>query len=291
MKRKFLQIGLICLSVLLLTACSDSGDGTPSSTSSETQSTETATEALNTDLNGTEGIWTYGHDILFHASDGKRYCLTESDSGIVQSKEGKNYSIEECDYKLYDIMKLQGEQLTVREGRYSADLLNSKDYPDGYKTMVVTYTKSDLFEVSQLEEALKNPEKQTKETTSETVPETTETETETIPETTEAETETTPETTTETELASDDAQNHENAEYGTIYKQIEDFLETDNFKQKDPSNRALELFNYLHNQADANIQQDSITNDTAKNEVSFQCYEKYKIIINTADSTIQVEES
>ena len=305
MKKKVLQIGLILLSAVLLTACSDSGDGTPSSsTSSTVQETEAATEAVTADLSGTEGIWTYGKDIIFNASDGKRYSLTESDSGTVQNKEGKSYTIQECDYKLYAVMNLQDDKLTVREGRYSADLLNSQDYPDGYKTMVITYTKSDLFETDKLEEALKNPEKQAEETTlQETFSVVEETVAETLPETTNAETEAETEASSETEQPSDtdsstgetasadDVQAHENAEYGAIYKKIEDFLETDNFKQKDPGNRALEVFNYLHNQADSNIQQDSITNDTAKNEVSFQCYEKYKIIINTADSTIRVEES
>ena len=307
MKKKVLQIGLILLSVVLLTACSDSGDGTPSSSTASDNSntvleTEAATEAVKADLSGTEGLWTYGKDIIFNASDGNRYSLTESDSGTVQSKDGKKYSIQECDYKLYAVMNFQEDKLTVREGRYSADLLNSKDYPDGYKTMVITYTKSDLFETDKLEEALKNPENQTEETTlsetisviEETFSVVEETVSETLPETaadTETETEQPSVSSTEETLSADDVQTHENAEYGAIYKKIEAFLETDNFKQKDPGNRALEVFNYLHNEADANIQQDSITNDTAKNEVSFQCYEKYKIIINTEDSTIRIEES
>ncbi|MDE7122703.1 MAG: hypothetical protein K2O42_11170, partial [Oscillospiraceae bacterium] len=71
---------------------------------------------------------------------------------------------------------------------------------------------------------------------------------------------------------------------------ITDFMLTDNFKQKDPGNRALELFNHLNNLAHANIEQESITNDTEKQEVRFKCYEKYTFTVNVADSEITVTE-
>ncbi|MBR0484713.1 MAG: hypothetical protein IJJ69_08070 [Oscillospiraceae bacterium] len=292
MKRKLFLIAVFCLSALMITGCSDRGDGTPSETSIvQTEKTDTTQEEA-VPFNETVGVWSYGDELVFHSSNGKRYFLTEDNAGSVQSTDGKNYSIQECDHRLYQIMNLDNGKMTVSEGRYFESALNSKDYPDGYKKLVVTYEKSDLFAVDALEKAVggeiisdeTSADTQT-ETFSET--ETSATETESFAPETEsvAETET---SVTETEASSDDNADTENAEYASIYKKIEDFLETDNYKQKDPGNRSLEIFNYLHNLADSNIEESSITNDVAKNEVSFKCYEKYTIIINNTDGTITV---
>ncbi|MBE6875882.1 MAG: hypothetical protein E7496_04040 [Ruminococcus sp.] len=298
MKRKLFLIMAFCLSALMITGCSDQGDGTPSETSAvQTEKTDT-TEADAVPFSETVGVWSYNDEFVFHSSDGNRYLLKEDSSGTVQSTDGKSYSVQECDYRLYQIKHLENDKLTVSEGRYFETALNSKDYPDGYKKLVITYEKSDLFDADTLEKAVKGESVSAEtmaETQGETEAVTTESETsapetESVTETEQAQSETESET-SESEAstsADEDASTAEEAEYAGIYKKIEDFLETDNYKQKDPGNRSLEVFNYLHNLADANIEEASITNDTAKNEVSFKCYEKYTIIVNNTDGTITV---
>ncbi len=291
MKKYYILPAMLCLCAVLA-GCSDQGNGTPSETSSKIEVRRD--EVQETDavpFSETAGVWTYGSDIIFHASDGKRYALKEDPAGTVQDQDGKSYVLLDCNYRLISILNLTDTELNVKEARYSEAYLNHPDYPDGYKRMIITYDKSDLFDLSALEEAVKNG---TAPAESETVPETaealTEAESETVPETaealTEAESETVPETTGAESAAEPDA----SAEYAAIYQKIEDFIQTDNYQQKDPGNRSLEVFNYLHNLADANIEQDSITNDTAKNEVSFTCYEKYMIHIDNAEGKITVTE-
>ncbi|MDE5738638.1 MAG: hypothetical protein K2H93_09785, partial [Oscillospiraceae bacterium] len=164
---------------------------------------------------------------------------------------------------------------------------------DGYKPMIINYKKSDLFDLNALEQAITGEEMQTTEQATESI---SETEKITTEQTTESAPETEPiteqETTTEeiTDTTTETLAVEENAEYAKIYEDLENFLETDNFKQKDANNRALEVFNHLHNLSDANIEQDSITNDTDKNEVRFHCYEKYTITINVENSEITVTE-
>ncbi len=297
MKKKIFLIFAFCCCMLLMSACSDTGDGTPAEPSaSQAENTEPEKESIP--FSNSVGVWTYSDDIIFHSSDGNRYMLKEDSSGIVQDKEGKKYTIQDCDYKLIAIINITEDTMNVKEGKFSEAYVGSHDYPDGYKTMMMAYQKSDLFDIDALEAAVKG-ETPAAETEEETIAETTETataetETETsAPETTETETvavetETSADTEAET---SGQAEIPEDAEYAAIYKKIEDFLETDNYKQKDPGNRSLEIFNYLHNLADSNIEESSITNDTAKNEVSFKCYEKYIITINNTEGTVTVTEN
>ncbi|MBR1554237.1 MAG: hypothetical protein IJ644_02450 [Oscillospiraceae bacterium] len=295
MKRKLFLIMAICFSALMITGCSDSGDGTPSETSSTVQTEKSQSETDAVPFSETVGVWTYNDEFVFHSGDGKRYLLAEDNSGAVQSTEGKSYSVQECDYRLYHIMNLTDSNLTVSEGRYFEAALNSNDYPDGYKKVVITYDKSDLFDIDALEKAV-GGESVSAETSAETQTETA-SETAAAEETSAPETETVTETEqeqseTETSAPADEdtsTAENEDAEYAAIYKKLEDFLETDNYKQKDAGNRSLEVFNYLHNLADSNIEESSITNDTAKNEVSFRCYEKYTITVNNTDGTITVD--
>ena len=305
MKRKLFLIVALCLCAGMITGCGKSSSGSEADTgSSQAENTNSAAEPQKESIpfEKTIGVWTYSDDIVFHSSDGKRYALTEDTAGTVQAQDGTSYAVQDCDYKLITIVNVSDTTLNVKEGRFSEAYVGSKDYPDGYKTMMIAYQKSDLFDLDQLEEAVKGggtPVTQ-EETTAETVSGTeevtaepeTETETETtVPETTEETTETqASETSAETESESEAGNTEAEAEYAAIYKKLEDFLETDNYKQKDPGNRSLEVFNYLHNLADSNIEESSITNDTAKNEVSFKCYEKYLITINNAEATITVTE-
>lgn len=291
MRKKLFLAGILCTCGMLLTACSNTED-TDESDNSSIVDTEAATEENAVEFSETVGVWTYSKDIVFHSRNGNRYLLKEDPVGSVQDTEGKSYSVQECDYRLYTIMTFDKENMTVREGRYAEAYLNHPDYPDGYKTMIINYEKSDLFAADKLEEAIGNPDSaaKTEETNSET--EEAESITETEPETTEsAVPEEIQQTETESSASAENTENPDEAEYAEIYQKIEDFLETDNFKQKDPANGALELFNYLHNLADEHIEENSITNDSDQNQISFRCYEKYTIIINVADSTITVTES
>jgi len=300
MKKNIFLITAFCLCALMLTGCGNNNNTASKSDNSSSQSeiTKSEPEKETIPFEKTIGVWTYSDDIIFHSSDGNRYALIKNDSGTVQDKDGTSYSVQECGYKLVDIINLSDTTLNLKEGKFSEAYVGSQDYPDGYKTMMIAYQKSDLFDLDQLEEAVKNgvsPVTQQETTASETEEITTESQTEEV--TTEAET-TVPETTetqpsetsadTENET-SGETENPETAEYAVIYKKLEDFLETDNYKQKDAGNRSLEVFNYLHNMADPNIEESSITNDTAKNEVSFKCYDKYIIIINNADAEITVK--
>ena len=299
MKKKILLMAFsLCL---LLTACSDTGENSADSASDEViVVTEEETNAA--DFEETVGVWTYNNELIFHSSDGNRYLLKEDPAGNVKDSSGKIYTVSPCDYQLYLIKKLTEDKMTVSEGRYSEEYLNNKDYQDGYKRMIITYQKVDTFDISAVENAVMNPDSVLEsETDTETeIPET-ESETSTQTETQVSETAISAETTTQTfeessgETSSDsdsgeeNTENPETAEYAEIYKKVQDFLETDNYIQKDPGNRSLEIFNYLHNQSDTNIDQNSITNDTAKNEVSFKCYEKYLFVINNTDGTITVK--
>ena len=313
MRKKLLLITAFCLCALVLAGC---GSKENASSENESSAAETTAETQSIDREAvpfekTVGVWTYGEDILFHSKDGNRYQLKEDSSGTVQDKDGKTYAVSECEYKLIKIMNQTDDVINVREGRYSEKFLGSDDYPDGYKTMVISYKKSDLFDTEKLEEAVKGGTAPANaETEVQTEAETLPSETETLPSETEVQTETeTPtetetvlqtetetqasESESETETAAETAQASEipaDAEYAAIYKKVQDFLETDNYKQKDPGNRSLEIFNYLHNLADSNIEEASIKNDTDKNEVSFKCYEKYTITINNTDGTVTINE-
>ncbi len=312
MRKKLLLITAFCLCALTLAGCGGKNNSTAETSSSEATAETQSIDREAVPFEQTVGVWTYGTDIIFHSADGNRYQLKEDSSGTVQDKNGKTYTVSECEYKLLKIMNLTEDNINVREGRYSAKFLGSVDYPDGYKTMIISYQKSDLFDIEKLEEAVKGgvtpadaetesesqteTETQPSETESETTteaPTETETELESVTETqpsesaTETETETSADASEKTEASEIPA----DAEYAAIYKKVQDFLETDNYKQKDAGNRSLEIFNYLHNLADSNIEEASITNDTAKNEVSFKCYEKYTITVNNTEGTITVSEN
>ena len=311
MKKGFLMMFLLC--ALVLTGCSDTGSSSETSSQSsvsdtvpaETEKATSENVSVNPDA---VGVWSYNKELLFYAKDGTRYNLTESPDGSAKDKDGKTYSVQECQSRLYEIINTEDEKLTLKEGRYSEERLNSRDYPDGYKTMVVTYQKTDLFDPADLEALVSGADFTPDETASEQVTETkatTEIMTEAVTEapTTEAPTEppteeitteavTEPETTeasqeTQTAVSDEEIQN---SEYAYLYDKVQAFLDTDNFIQKDPGNRALELFNYLHNLADSNIQESSITNDTANQTVKFKCFDKYVISVNVAESEITVTE-
>lgn len=289
MTKKLRLVIAVFAGICVLTACSDTGDTTQNSGTASPDTSMSETESENSDIgdavSDTIGVWVYNQELIYHASNNTRYSLKEDTNGTIKDTTGKTYSIQECDYKLYYITKSK-DTLTIKEGRYNEKYLNSKECPDGYKPMVITYKKCDLFDLNALEKSITGNEIKTTEQSQEetTTQSKAESESETM---TEHET-TTTEAISESESVMSDIE--ENAEYTKIYQDLEDFLETDNFKQKDNGNRALELFNHLHNASDANIEQDSIINDTAKNEVRFHCYEKYTITINVEDSIITVTE-
>ncbi|MDE5754294.1 MAG: hypothetical protein K2H89_07120 [Oscillospiraceae bacterium] len=177
--------------------------------------------------------------------------------------------------------------------------------------MVITYKKSDLFDLDALEQAITGKTPETEQTNEESTTES-QSDIESVADTdseseensqspessatdatdpvTEADTPEMEEETEDNSVSAEMPVMEENAVYAEIYQDINDFMLTDNFKQKDPGNRALELFNHLHNLAHANIEQDSIVNDTEKQEIRFHCYEKYTITVNVADSVITVSE-
>ncbi|MDE6004989.1 MAG: hypothetical protein K2G88_06345 [Oscillospiraceae bacterium] len=304
MKKKLCLLIAILTSLFAFTACNKNDTSQNSGTETENSITETEAQDSNTGeaVSDTIGVWAFGKELVYHASNNIRYTLTEDSNGTVQDKNGKLYSIQECENKIFFIKK-SNNGLNIKEGRYDENYLGSKECPDGYKARVINYKKSDLFDLNILEQAIAGEEisitEQATETEITTTEQATETEITTTEQTTETEitttelvteSETITETTTEPESKSETLAVEENAEYAKIYQDLENFLETDNFKQKDNNNRALELFNHLHNITDSNIEQESIINDTDKNEVRFHCYEKYTITINVEDSEITVTE-
>ncbi|MBD5143141.1 MAG: hypothetical protein HDT22_05975 [Ruminococcus sp.] len=300
MKKKLCLIIAIFTSIFAFTACNNQD----TDIESENSIIETENQEFDTGetVSDTVGVWASGKKLIYHASNNIRYSLIEDENGTVQDKNGKKYVIQENENKIFYIRKLD-DSLTIKEGKYDEKYLNNKESPDGYKPMIINYKKSDLFDADALEQAITGEEIKTTEQETESVPETekitAEQETESVPETekitteqvTESalETETTT-TSTEQETTTETLAVEENAEYAKIYQDLKNFLETDNFKQKDANNRALEVFNHLHNLSDANIEQDSIINDTDKNEVRFHCYEKYTITINVENSEVTVTE-
>lgn len=306
MKKKYSCLMMMSLAILMFSGCSNSED-TVSSDSSSSKTDNVVYQSAVIDKNAVEfsetvGVWTYRNDIIFHSSDGNRYLLTEDNAGTIMDTSGKHYVMIPCDYQLYTILKYDETTLTVREGRYSEQFLNSKDYPDGYKRMVITYDKSDAFDIVSLEN--NKPDSNDSETmiSSENMEVISETETTTVisEEIVSSETEilTEPQSQETSSLEVDaetenpgtvdiNSEDHQSAEYADIYQKIQDFLETDNYKQKDPGNRSLEIFNYLHNLASQNIEQSSIANEN--NIVSFKCYDKYTIMIDNENAEITVQ--
>ncbi|MDE5883580.1 MAG: hypothetical protein K2H29_00630 [Oscillospiraceae bacterium] len=306
MKRKLYALCLITAvlsGMYLLTACGDKSDPQENSAPDDVNPVETTETASYDDIGNavaeSRGVWTYNNLLIYHASDNKRYFLEESSDGTIKDKNNVSYSFRECDNRLYYILPA-GDSLTVKEGKFSEENVGKKESPDGFKPMVINYRKSDLFDLDELEQAItgKIPESSGNSETSEN-PETEQT----TQNHSESEIEeSAPDATIESETQSGNAENTDenienindttetNAIYVEIYQDIEDFMQTDNFKQKDPGNRALELFNHLNNLAHANIEQESITNDTEKQEIRFQCYEKYTFTVNVADSVITVTE-
>ncbi|MDE6730322.1 MAG: hypothetical protein K2J71_06055, partial [Oscillospiraceae bacterium] len=309
MKRKLYALCLmmaVLSGMYLLTACSNKSDsqGEPDSASVTDQNQNQEQEATEYEIGDavaeSRGVWSYNNLLIYHTSDNKRYFLEKASGGTIRDKDNQTYSFRECENKLYYIIP-SGDSLTVKEGKFSEEYIGSKEAPDGFKPMVINYRKSDLFddldELEQMISGKKSGDSEKSEDSSAT--ENPETEPETEPQTeatTEPETESesqiadTEDTTEPENLENTENTTEENAIYVEIYQDIEDFMQTDNFKQKDPGNRALELFNHLHNLAHANIERESITNDTEKQEVRFKCYEKYTFTVNVADSEITVTE-
>ena len=311
MNKKLFLLFTILASMFVFNACSNkSNDDQNSSTEEVNSIIETEIQDFDTGetVSDTVGVWSYGQEFIYHASNNTRYYLIEDSNGTIKDTNGKTYTMQENEDKIFYIRK-SDNSLTVKEGKYDESYVGTKEAPDGYKPRVIHYKKSDLFNLAILEQAITGEEIQTEKQTQEseiiletesvtteiTAETTTESDSksETIAETTiqsDSKSETITETTTESDSKSETNTIEENAEYAKIYQDLENFLETDNFIQKDNNNRALEVFNHLHNLSDSNIEQESIINDTDKNEVKFHCYEKYTITINIADSIITVTE-
>lgn len=274
---KFKNFVAVCLllsvlpGTLLLSACGKQDNPQDSQAIPEASEISEAIATQTVDLGNavadSQGVWAYNDLLIYHASDNQRYYLEPSPDGTIQDRDHKTYTFRECDNRLYYI-QTAGDSLTVKEGKFSEENVGKKESPDGFKPMVINYHKSEQFDLDALEQAITGQAPENSENLENT------------------------ENSGETENSenSENPENPENPVYIEIYQDIEDFMKTDNFIQKDPGNRALELFNHLNNLGHANIEQSSITNDTATQEVRFRCYDRYTFAVNVADSEITVTE-
>lgn len=249
----------------------------------------------------TYGAWELNNDIVYHSpSTQTRYTIyADADGGLVGT-DGNKYSIKEREYKLYDILNLSDDTLVLKEGVFEQERVGSLDYPDGYKRCVFSYKRCNLFNTDDIESYIStgaisiesgSEEASSEDVTTEDVTDVTteDVTTEDVTTATVSETTTVETTVIETTTVEQTTNSPANVDTASIEKDITDFMKTDNFVQKDAGNRALELFNHLHNVSDSNVDMNSIENDTANKIVRFNYGDNCVIEVNVEDAVINVK--